>query len=72
MENGISKAVKLAGSQTALAKAVGVKPQAVQKWEAQGFVPAPRCRAIEEYFHSAVTRYELNPEVFGTPEQVTA
>jgi len=64
METGVQKVVRLAGSQTALAVRMGVTPQAVQKWVDQGYVPADRCRAVENEFPE-VTRYELNPEVFG-------
>ena len=69
METGIEKAVRLIGSQTALAKALGVKPQAVQKWVAQGYVPSGRCRDVEREFDGAVTRYELNPAVFGEKQE---
>lgn len=77
-ETGIAKAVRLAGNQTALARGVtqiaeakgrsGVTPQAVQKWVAQGAAPPERCRDIEEYLEKRVTRYELNPEIFGSVE----
>ena len=72
MENGILKAVRLSGSQTALGNSLGVTPQAVQKWVEQGFVPGPRCRAIEDLHQGQVTRYELNPEVFGAAEKSPA
>ncbi|WP_081466496.1 YdaS family helix-turn-helix protein [Collimonas fungivorans] len=65
MELGIAKAVRLAGSQTALGKLVRVSPQAVQKWVEKGLVPPRRCRAIEKALSGAVTRYELNEEAFG-------
>lgn len=67
MENGIEKAVRLAGNQTKLALGVGVTPQAVQKWEKQGYVPATkkRCETIETFLDHQVTRAELNPEVYG-------
>lgn len=65
MENGITKAIRLAGSQTALGNLVGLTPQAIQKWAAQGFVPGERCRQIEDALKGAVTRYELNSGVFG-------
>lgn len=65
METGISKAVRLAGSQTALGKLLGLTPQAIQKWEAQGFAPGDRCRDVETVLGGQVTRYELNPAVFG-------
>lgn len=66
METGIEKAVRLAGSQTALAQRLGVTPQAVQKWVAQGFPPTDRCRDIEDSVDAQVIRYELNPKVFGS------
>jgi DNA-binding transcriptional regulator YdaS (Cro superfamily) len=64
-ETGIAKAVRLAKSQTAIADLFGLKPQAVQKWVAKGYAPGDRCRRIEEFLNGEVTRYELNPQVFG-------
>jgi DNA-binding transcriptional regulator YdaS (Cro superfamily) len=66
METGIDKAVRLAGSQTALGNLIGVKPQAVQKWAKAGVVPAQRCIHVEQSLNGEVTRYELNPAVFGS------
>ena len=71
MENGIAKAIRLAGSQTALGKLVGLSPQAVQKWAARGFVPGDMCREVEAALYGQVTRYELNPRVFGDPHVAT-
>ena len=66
MESGIAKAIRLAGdSQTALANLLGLTPQAVQKWAAQGVVPGDRCREVEAKLGGQVSRYELNPAVFG-------
>ncbi|QOY96360.1 helix-turn-helix domain-containing protein [Massilia sp. UMI-21] len=65
METGIAKAIRLAGSQTALGNMLGLTPQAIQKWATQGFVPADRCREVEEKLGGQVTRYELNASVFG-------
>jgi DNA-binding transcriptional regulator YdaS (Cro superfamily) len=65
METGISKAIRIAGSQTALGSLLGITPQAIQKWAAAGSVPAERCREVEALFAGQVTRYELNPVVFG-------
>lgn len=67
METGIAKAVRLAGSQTALGNRLGLTPQAIQKWVAQGVVPGERCREVEAAVNGQVTRYELNPAVFGSP-----
>lgn len=69
METGIQKAVRLAGSQTALASRLKVTPQAVQKWVSQGYAPGERCREIEGELCGEVTRYELNPDVFGDPPE---
>lgn len=70
METGIQKAVRLAGSQTALANRLKVTPQSVQKWVSQGYAPGERCRAIESELNGEVTRYELNPCVFGDSAEV--
>lgn len=71
METGISKAIRLAGNQTALGSLLGLTPQAVQKWAEKGLVPAERCRDVEAALNGQVTRYELNPTVFGeSPESV--
>lgn len=72
MENGIQKAVRLATSQSALARMLGITPQAVQKWEEQGYVPADRCRAVEAALNGEVTRYELNPDTFGPAPEIIA
>ena len=42
MESSIEKAVRIAGSQSALARAVGVSPQAVQQWVDSDHVPIGR------------------------------
>lgn len=65
METGIAKAIRLAGSQTALGTLLGLTPQAVQKWAEQGTVPGKHCRDVETLLNGQVTRYELNPAVFG-------
>lgn len=67
METGIAKAIRLAGSQTALGTLLKLTPQAIQKWASQGIVPGDRCREIEALLDGKVTRYELNPVVFGEP-----
>jgi len=65
METGIAKAVRIAGNQSVLGRLLGLTPQAIQKWEAQGYVPSERCREVETKLNGQVTRYELNPAVFG-------
>ena len=66
METGIDKAIRIAGSQTALANLLGLTPQAVQKWKSAGVVSeGMRCKQIEELFTGQVTRLELNPPMFA-------
>jgi len=72
METGIAKAIRLAGSQTALGNMLGLTPQAIQKWASQGFAPGDRCREVEAKLDGQVTRYELNPAVFGDAPGVEA
>ena len=49
---GIFKAVKTAGSQTALAEAMGVSQQAISKWIRFGWVPVDRAVEIEGLYGS--------------------
>lgn len=61
---GIRYAVGLAGSQTALAKALGVSNNAVSKWVRQGFVPNNRVKEISEMY--GIPRARLcNPAVLA-------
>lgn len=63
METNVQKAVRLAGGQTALAKALGVTPQAVQQWVDSGVVPADKCPRIEKLLNRAVLSEELTDKV---------
>lgn len=63
METGIEKAVRLAKGQTVLAKALGVSPQAVQQWVANGEAPPDKCPKIERFLDRAVLSEELNDKV---------
>lgn len=63
MESNVEKAVRLAGGQTALAKALGVSPQAVQQWVASGAVPSDKCPKIEKLLDRAVLSEELTDKV---------
>lgn len=60
----IRRAVFLVGSQSALARKLGIKPQAVQRWCSTGVVPAKRVIDIERITEGAVTRYELRPDLY--------
>ena len=64
MNNAIKQAVFIVGNQTKLANAVGVRPQAVQKWCETGNVPANRVLAVEAATSGQVTRHELRPDLY--------
>lgn len=56
----IIRAIKLIGSQTALANYLGVKPQAVNQWAHGGRpIPPERVIPIEQATKGQVTRHEL-------------
>lgn len=57
---------QLQGGQAALARAVGVKPQAVnQRVKGRRPVPPHHCRAIETATGGRVAVHDLRPDVFG-------
>ncbi|MFC5698609.1 transcriptional regulator [Pseudomonas sp. GCM10022186] len=63
-ENPAQRAAKAAGGQSALARALGCTPQAVQRMCATGHVPAERVLQIEAAVAARVTRYELRPDLY--------
>ncbi len=60
----IERAVDAAGSQSALARELGVTHQAVQQWVADGKPPVRRAIDIEIAVNGAVTREELRPDIY--------
>lgn len=58
----IGMAVKIAGSQSALARLLSCTPQHVQKMCSSGHVPANRVLKIESA--TGVTRYQLRPDLY--------
>jgi DNA-binding transcriptional regulator YdaS (Cro superfamily) len=70
MQTPIQKAIKIAGSQSALARKIGVPPQYVQYWAKKNRVPAERVIAIEKATDGEVTRAELRPDLFGTDPEL--
>lgn len=60
--NAISRAAEKLGGQSALARALGITPQAVQRMCATGRVPAGRVLSIERL--SGVSRHELRPDLY--------
>lgn len=69
MRTPIEKAVAAIGSQSALARAVGVTPQAVQLWVKSGQVSFKRVVDVERA--SGVSRAELRPDIFEVKKKST-
>lgn len=64
MNSPIAIAIEKVGSQSALAKVVGVQPALVWQWVAgRRPVAAHHCLTIEG--KTGVSRHELRPDVFG-------
>lgn len=62
--SAIQRAANAAGSQSALARLLDVKPQAVQRWCATGVVPANRVLDIERATNGEVSRNDLRPDLY--------
>lgn len=69
MQNAIEKAIKLAGSQSKLAQELGISPQALGQQLSKGGILPEHCITIEKLYPGQITRYELDPEHFGTGHQ---
>ena len=57
------------GAATALAVQCRVRRQNITRWQKTGQVPAHHCLAVEQL--TGISRHELRPDVFGTPEQAS-
>ena len=60
--SAIDKAIRIVGSQKALADEMGVTKQAVHKWRRK--VPAERVIDIERATNGQVPRHELRPDLY--------
>jgi DNA-binding transcriptional regulator YdaS (Cro superfamily) len=69
----LQKAVRVAGGQAALAKAIGVKPQHVWNWlNRDKRAASNKCAAIEAATQArgdTVSRHHLRADVFGPPPE---
>lgn len=59
--DGLSKAIKAAGSAAELSRRLGVSRQVVANWRTRG-VPVERCIDIERATGGRVMRWDLCPE----------
>lgn len=66
MNAAIKKAIRLAGSKSALARQLNISAQALGKQIKDGQILPKHCIAIEKLFPGEVSRYELDPEHFGS------
>jgi DNA-binding transcriptional regulator YdaS (Cro superfamily) len=59
MENALREAIRRVGGLAALARQLGISPQAVQQWRI-----APAVRTLEIERLTGVSRYELRPDLY--------
>lgn len=60
----MKKAIRIVGSQSALAEAIAATRQQVWRMTSTGKVPASRCKAIEQATSGQVTAEDLRPDIF--------
>lgn len=61
MSNPVTRAIKLAGGPTALAKILGVRQSVVSNWITRGRVSTDHCAAVEKAVDGQVTRKDFRP-----------
>lgn len=73
MKNGLEKALELAGGQTGLANIVGLTPQAVQKWVANGCLPRTEWTGETNYAEQIAQSLDFKvtkSELLQRPERI--
>ena len=61
-DQALKQAIRQVGSRSALARAIGVTPQAVQQWRR---VPAVRVLDVERASDGVVSRHQLRPDIYA-------
>lgn len=65
--DALERAVEIAGNQSKLAEALGVKQQHVWNWlNRDKKLPFERAVAIERFTKGKVTAYELRPDLYSS------
>jgi DNA-binding transcriptional regulator YdaS (Cro superfamily) len=64
LKTPVERACDIVGGQSALARKLGIKPQAVQKWVKQKEVPVKRALDVEEATDGLVKAHELCPSYY--------
>lgn len=59
-------AIKAAGSQQALADALGIRSASISGWKKVGRIPAERVLAVEAV--TRISRDVLRPDLYGAPQ----
>lgn len=62
MKSAVKRAISKAGSQSELARLVGVTPQAVQQWEAANRVSVRKALDVEKA--TGISRHDLRPDIY--------
>jgi DNA-binding transcriptional regulator YdaS (Cro superfamily) len=62
-KTGIAQVVAIAGSATALARQIGIKPQVCHRWLQAGFVPPRRALEIAGLYPQVHQRDLVEPEL---------
>ena len=68
-DEALKRAIECAGGTAKLARALGIKPQAISQWTR---VPAERVLDVERATAAKVTRYELRPDIYGAASDEAA
>jgi DNA-binding transcriptional regulator YdaS (Cro superfamily) len=70
MHQALRRAVGIAGSQSALARAAGVTQQAVSKWLSRGkALPGPLVITVEH--KTGISRHDLRPDLYPRESATT-
>lgn len=62
MKSAVKRAIRKVGSQSNLARLVGVTPQAVQQWEAANRVSVRKVLEVEKA--TGISRHDLRPDIY--------